>query len=161
MSLPACTFGCLNCLKPHDHSSNEHHVLLHVTTAANELVEIAVNVLDEERRAQEMGYHIQNEDLPEQKSDEFVETSFSYRQKGLHDDDFFAATPQKLTGMLLSLFRDAESITVYGTTYSSGTGIHDIHMNRNESEGKDGAIGFAMGQAMTWLYFKFSTEHLD
>lgn len=56
----------------------------------------------------------------------------------------------------------AQRISVYGMTYTEGTGIHDVHMNTG---GKDGALIFYFdeqhgGPKARWVFLKFANQLL-
>jgi hypothetical protein len=57
----------------------------------------------------------------------------SYRARGLRDGDF-GPLPQLPYGpSILALAKTCVRMAVYGVTYNSGEGMHDIHLNSHES----------------------------
>ena len=104
----------------------------------------------------------------------FTRLSLSYAALGLQDADF---APVRQGGLQALVTRYAETCTrmaAYGTAYSEGTGLHDIHLNAGEPPGsphanrtgQDGALVFYFGGAngaarsAHWIFTKFSTQSL-
>ncbi len=97
---------------------------------------------------------------------------------GLKDSDFAAIVNDDLYNRISDLCRDCDRISAHGMTYSSGDGIHDIHMNSGTDPSdphhgqdrvhQDGAIAFYFdtetdGQHQTfatWVLVKFSSQHV-
>lgn len=97
---------------------------------------------------------------------------------GLADADFAAIQYDDLYNQISDLARSCERIAVYGVTYDSGDGIHDVHMNSGTDPGDehsaddrmdgDGAIVFYFtmqsgGQQRSfaqWILIKFATQSL-
>ncbi len=101
----------------------------------------------------------------------WTEPALSYAALGLKDADF---APVRLGDLQTLVTHYAETCTrmaAYGTTYSEGTGLHDIHLNAGEPPGsshadrtgQDGALVFYFGGAAPsahWIFVKFSTQSL-
>jgi uncharacterized protein YukJ len=95
---------------------------------------------------------------------------------GLADSDFQTIVNDELYNRIADLSQGCDRIAAYGTTYSDGTGIHDIHMKsgtqpgdpqaRDDRDHKDGAIAFyfnleAAGDKKsyaTWVFIKFASQ---
>jgi hypothetical protein len=58
---------------------------------------------------------------------------------GLRDGDFESIVNDKLYNQIADLSQNCDRIAVYGVTYDTGDGIHDVHMN----SGTDPADGHA------------------
>ena len=105
----------------------------------------------------------------------FTRTPLSYAALGLKDADF-APTQQGDLQTLVTHYAGACTLmAAYGTTYTEGTGLHDIHLNAGEPPGsahadrtgQDGALVFYFGgingaaPTAHWIFVKFSTQSLD
>ncbi len=95
---------------------------------------------------------------------------------GLADSDFQAIVNDDLYNRIADLSQSCDLVAAYGTTYSDGTGIHDIHMKsgtdpndpqaRDDRAHKDGAIAFffnlsAGGETKSyaaWVFIKFASQ---
>jgi hypothetical protein len=94
---------------------------------------------------------------------------------GLSDADFQPIENDSLYDRLSGLTQGCAAVAVYGVTYSSGDGIHDVHMNSGTAQGdahaaddrvhEDGAIAFYFNldqqQAFAhWVFIKFSSQRV-
>lgn len=99
--------------------------------------------------------------------------SLSYAALGLKQANFRPIENGKLRTIVHSTVQQSEWISVYGFTFSDGTGIHDIHMNSGEPAGskhpnkpnQDGALACYYrtqeGQEVRrWIFIKFSSQSL-
>ncbi len=72
----------------------------------------------------------------------------------------------KLQSLVSQLSQTCDLMGVYGTTYSDGTGIHDIHMN--SGTGHDGALIFYFAGSSQnppqpyaqWVFTKFANQQI-
>ena len=104
----------------------------------------------------------------------FTQPSLSYAALGLKDADFAPVQQGDLQSLVTHYASACTVMAAYGTTYSEGTGLHDIHLNAGEPPGsahadrtgQDGALVFysggTAGAAPTahWIFIKFSTQSL-
>lgn len=104
----------------------------------------------------------------------FTEATLSYAALGLKDADFAPVQQGDLQTLVTHYAETCTRMAAYGTTYSEGTGLHDIHLNAGEMPGsthadrtgQDGALVFyfsGMGGAVPsahWIFVKFSTQSL-
>jgi Uncharacterized conserved protein (DUF2278) len=93
---------------------------------------------------------------------------------GLTDADFQTIENDDLYNRVAGLAQSCDKIAAYGTTYSDGTGIHDIHMHTTTETDdpsrpyKDGAIAFYFNleagsqkaSYATWIFIKFDEQHI-
>lgn len=121
-------------------------------------------------------YHVLDEQIsPEQipPEDFDADASLSYAALGLKQSDFQPIENGKLRTIVHSTVQQSEWISVYGFTYSNGTGIHDIHMNSGEPAGskfpsrpnQDGALACYYrtqegDEVRRWIFIKFSSQQL-
>ncbi len=103
----------------------------------------------------------------------FTLTPLSYAALGLKDTDFEPVQQGDLQTVVTHYAETCILIAAYGTTYSEGTGLHDIHLNSGEPPGsahadrtgQDGALVFYFetgGTALSahWIFVKFGTQSL-
>ena len=104
----------------------------------------------------------------------FTEPSLSYTTLGLKDADFAPVQQGDLQTLVTHYAGTCTVMAAYGTTYSEGTGLHDIHLNageppgsaRADRTGQDGALVFYFGgtngaaPTAHWIFVKFSTQNL-
>ena len=104
----------------------------------------------------------------------FTKTTLSYADLGLKDTDFAPVQQGDLQTLVTHYAETCELMAAYGTTYSEGTGLHDIHLNSGEAPGskhpnrtgQDGALVFYFaGSAQSaptahWIFIRFDTQHL-
>ncbi len=104
----------------------------------------------------------------------FTETPLSYAALGLKDADFAPVQQGDLQTLVTHYAETCVLMAAYGTTYSEGTGLHDIHLNAGEQpgsghvdrQGQDGALVFyfsgSSGAALSaqWIFVKFDTQTL-
>ncbi len=104
----------------------------------------------------------------------FTQPALSYAALGLKDADFAPVQQGDLQTLVTHYAETCTLMAAYGTTYSEGTGLHDIHLNAGEPPGsshadrteQDGALVFYFsgmgGAAHTahWIFVKFSTQSL-
>ncbi len=104
----------------------------------------------------------------------FTATPLSYAQLGLKDADFKPVAQGDLQTLVTGYAQTCHGMTAYGTTYSDGTGLHDIHLNSGEPPGNghpnqvghDGALVFYFTPAAPappvarWIFVRFDTQHL-
>ena len=98
----------------------------------------------------------------------------SYAALGLKDADFAPVQQGDLQTLVTHYAETCVLMAAYGTTYSEGTGLHDIHLNAGEQPGsghadrtgQDGALVFyfsgSSGAALSahWIFIKFDTQSL-
>ena len=96
----------------------------------------------------------------------------SYAALGLKDADFAPVQQGDLQTLVTHYAETCILMAAYGTTYSEGTGLHDIHLNTGEPPGRghanrtgqDGALVFYFsgvgGTALSahWIFVKFGTQ---
>jgi len=104
----------------------------------------------------------------------FTPTTLSYAHLGLKDADFKPAQQGDLQTLVTQYAHTCDQMAAYGTTYSDGTGLHDIHLNAGESPGsahpnrtgQDGALVFYFTPPAPapptahWVFIRFGTQHL-
>ena len=104
----------------------------------------------------------------------FTQPALSYAALGLKDADFAPVQQGDLQTTVTHYAETCTLMAAYGTTYSEGTGLHDIHLNAGELPGsahanrvgQDGALVFyfsgSAGAAPSahWIFVKFDTQHL-
>ncbi len=104
----------------------------------------------------------------------FAQPSLSYAALGLKDADFAPVQQGDLQTLVTHYAETCTLMAAYGTTYSEGTGLHDIHLNAGEQPGsshanrtgQDGALVFYFGgtggaaPSAHWIFIKFSTQSL-
>ncbi len=104
----------------------------------------------------------------------FTQAALSYAALGLKDADFAPVQQGDLQTLITHYAETCTLLVAYGTTYSEGTGLHDIHLNAGEPPGsahadrtgQDGALVFYFGPAdgtawsAHWIFVKFSTQSL-
>ncbi|MGI4790530.1 MAG: DUF2278 family protein [Janthinobacterium lividum] len=104
----------------------------------------------------------------------WTQQPLSYAALGLKDTDFAPAQQGDLQILVTHYAETCTSMVAYGTTYSDGTGLHDIHLNAGEQPGsthanrtgQDGALVFYFsgtgGTAASahWIFVKFDTQSL-
>ena len=106
--------------------------------------------------------------------DGFTRTPLSYAALGLKDSDFAPVQQGDLQTLVTHYAETCIFMAAYGTTYSEGTGLHDIHLNSGEAgsaradrPGQDGALVFyfsgSSGAALSahWIFVKFDTQSLS
>jgi len=103
----------------------------------------------------------------------FTQPSLSYAALGLKDADFAPVQQGDLQTLVTHYAETCTLMAAYGTTYSEGTGLHDIHLNAGEQPGsghanrtgQDGALVFYSGTdnaalSAHWIFVKFGTQNL-
>ena len=102
----------------------------------------------------------------------WTEPALSYAALGLKDGDFAPVRQGDLQTLVTHYAETCTQMAAYGTTYSEGTGLHDIHLNAGEQpgsahanrSGQDGALVFYFGDPASpsahWIFVKFSTQSL-
>ncbi len=104
----------------------------------------------------------------------FTQPQLSYAALGLKDADFAPVQQGDLQTLVMHYAETCVLMAAYGTTYSDGTGLHDIHLNAGEPPGsshagrtgQDGALVFyfsgSSGAALSahWIFVKFDTQTL-
>jgi hypothetical protein len=167
----------------------DRHIYLSVKVADGRsagIFECAVNIRSDE--GTEVLYSERIEDLdsggaPADGFDEGIRLSYGtgpdgdgVDYMGLTDSDFKTIVNDDLYNRIADLSQNCDRMAVFGTTYSDGTGIHDIHMKsgtdpsdpqaRGDRDHKDGAIAFyfnleAAGEKKsyaTWVFIKFAVQ---
>jgi hypothetical protein len=103
-----------------------------------------------------------------------TDASLSYSGLQLNAANFQPVTKMDLGSMIADWADRSSAMIVYGFTYDTGDGIHDVHMNSGEPEGsghanhpnQDGAILFYYAGAdgvqatQKWVFTKFPDQHL-
>jgi len=101
-----------------------------------------------------------------------TDATLSYKKTGLKQTDFKAIANGQLRTLVHSSVQNTDLIEVYGVTFDTGDGMHEIHMNSGERPGsthpnqpnKDGALSFyykTNGQDVRrWIFIKFGTQDL-
>jgi hypothetical protein len=106
--------------------------------------------------------------------DGFTQAPLSYAALGLKDADFAPVQQGDLQTLVTHYAETCVLLAAYGTTYSEGTGLHDIHLDAGEQPGsvhanragQDGALVFyfsgTSGAALSahWIFVKFDTQSL-
>ncbi len=178
-NLPPNTYGALvGSVDGPLGDQNSHHVFIMIRVQSGEhagLYQAAVNV-DSEDPTTDSQYFIRDEaitadDVPPEGFD--PDAQLSYAALGLVQDDFTTANAGNLRTLVHSAVLTSTSISVYGFTYSDGTGIHDVHMNSGEPQGsshpsltnQDGALACYRTQGdgtlvRRWVFVKFSSQRL-
>ena len=104
----------------------------------------------------------------------FTQPALSYAALGLKDGDFAPVQQGDLQTTVTHYAETCVLMAAYGTTYSEGTGLHDIHLNSGEPpgsahadrNGQDGALVFYFGGtdgvalSAHWIFVKFDTQSL-
>ena len=104
----------------------------------------------------------------------FTDTSISYAALVIKDADFAPVQQGDLQTVVTHYAGTCTLMAAYGTTYTEGTGLHDIHLNAGEQAGsaradrtgQDGALVFYLGGtegaalSAHWIFVKFSTQSL-
>ena len=104
----------------------------------------------------------------------FSPLSLSYAALGLKAADFAPVRQGDLQTLVTHYAETCTRMAAYGTTYSEGTGLHDLHLNAGEPPGsrhanrtgQDGALVFYFGGvsgaawSAHWIFTKFSTQSL-
>lgn len=101
----------------------------------------------------------------------FAPAALSYAALGLHDRDFAPVRSGDLQSLVTHYAASCDRIAVYGTTYSQGTGLHDIHFNSGEPpesrhrsrHEQDGVLVFYFEGAYSyarWIFIRFAEQHL-
>ncbi len=181
--LPPATFGRL--AGTFDHATlvpegrtrpDDNHVYLWVRVAAGPqagVYECAFNIHSSDRS------DVLFTDWPEDLTGKtppapgFSQPALSYAALGLKNADFAPVRQGDLQTLVTHYAETCAAMAVYGTTYSEGTGLHDIHLNSGEAPGsrhanrtgQDGALVFYFGGADTpasahWIFVKFGTQSL-
>ena len=103
-----------------------------------------------------------------------TDASLSYSGLKLDPASFKPVTKMDLGSMIADWADRSSAVVVYGVTYDTGDGIHDVHMNSGESAGsghanhpnQDGAILFYYAAAdgaqatQKWVFTKFPGQQL-
>ena len=104
----------------------------------------------------------------------WTEPALSYAALGLRNADFAPVRRGDLQALVTHYAETCSLLAAYGTTYSEGNGLHDIHLNAGERPGsghasrvsQDGALVFYFGGAngtapsARWIFTKFDTQSL-
>jgi len=180
-SIPSNVFGALTgkfdhwTLSAHDgnHPDNNHiYIWLIVESLMNTgKFEAAVNVESSKAVGNatpeklELHYYLRDETVPVDQwpAEGFAQNAaLSYAGLGLHESEFTMVTSGALRTLVATDALQAQLVSVYGMTYSEGTGIHDVHMNKLN---KDGALIFYFdekngGPKARWVFLKFANQPL-
>jgi uncharacterized protein YukJ len=195
-SLPRDTFGRIvgefqssSHMPRRSERENTRHIYLDVKVANGPfagIFECAVNVLSDDGTEVQYCERMEDLDSGDVPADGFEpDVHLSYGSgpdpndpdyMGLTDADFQTIGHEELYNRIAGLAQSCDRIAAYGTTYSDGTGIHDIHMKsgsepsstqaRDDRAHKDGAIAFyfnleAAGEKKTyatWVFVKFQNQ---
>lgn len=176
-TIPANVYGALTgtfdhwTLSAHNGThADDNHIYLWLVSGGGKF-EAAVNVEsskivgDASPDKRELSYSLHDETVP---MDQWPAIGFSgnaslsYAALGLHEADFTIVTSGALRTLIATDAMHAQRISVYGMTYTEGTGIHDVHMNTG---GKDGALIFYFdeqhgGPKARWVFLKFANQVL-
>ena len=195
-SLPAETFGRLVAnfkfsshvpLRGGRNTGRHIYLALNVPSGPQGgMFECAVNIRSDENT--EVRYTQRTEDVSELPDFGFDRTAtLAYGQGssrdipslGLTNADFAAIQNDDLYNQISDLARSCDRIAVYGVTYDSGDGIHDVHMNsgtdpndehsRDDRIDGDGAIVFYFTMQSgdqqrsfaQWILIKFASQRLQ
>jgi hypothetical protein len=94
----------------------------------------------------------------------------SFSALKLMESEFTVVNTGELRSLVVSYATTCQQITIYGTDYPDGTGLHDVHLNSGNPPGtfpnevdQDGAIAFFFdaahgGPIVRWLYLKFQSQ---
>ena len=180
-TIPANVYGALTgkfdhwTLSAHDgtHPDNNHiYVWLKVESVmVNGKFEAAVNVESSKAVGNaspdklELRYYLHDETVPVDQwpAEGFAgDAQLSYAALGLHESDFTIVTSGALRTLVATDALQAQRISIYGMTYTEGTGIHDVHMNTGNH---DGAMIFYYddqhgGPRARWVFLKFANQML-
>ena len=157
---------------------NPDHIYLWVKVADGQFkgsYEAAVNVLsmaDPNPVVPDLQYaiaHDPGDNLPAQG---FQQNELAYSDLDLIQADFKTVETSVLRDFIITNATNCSLITVYGHTYSDGTGLHDVHLNSGNPPGtfpnfdhEDGALVFYFdathgGPEARWLFLKFGNQSL-
>lgn len=174
-------------LSPHDGTRpDDNHIYLWFTLGAGAYAgqyEVAVNVYSTDRSEglspddRDLRYYIHTDSVQET---EWPEEGFqsqgvalSYTGLGLTEANFTPVQMGELRSLVSNHATSCQRISAYGMTYSTGDGLHDVHMNSGNpsgsgygnQSGQDGALIFYYdaahgGPMASWLFLKFKTQML-
>ena len=87
----------------------------------------------------------------------------SFEGLGLKDSDFTTVQAGELRQIVTSYTERCQRMTIFGMSYSEGTGLHDVHFNGGKN--KDGALCFYFdsahgGPMARWIFLKFQNDEL-
>lgn len=194
--LPPRAFGCLTA----EYRSASHHPIkgnkynprhIYLTVQVPKkgkpagIFEAAVNIRSDQ--GTEVLFAERIEDVSGQKRPAYgfragVHLAYGNGQKrdttymGLANGDFQSIQNDALYSRIAQLCQDADQISVYGVTYDTGDGIHDVHMNSgtapsdphhaSDRDRQDGAIAFYVTakngtevQALAhWIFIRFASQ---
>ena len=110
---------------------------------------------------EEVKYHLAVENVQEREWPPLgvnTRALLSFVGLGLHEADFILAEKDDLHPLVQEYASNCDRISIFGRSYSNGTGLHDVHMNDGES--RDGAVAFYYdsvngGPLVRWLFLKF------
>lgn len=92
-----------------------------------------------------------------------ADAALSYKKLRLTEKDFTVVASGALRTLVATDALHCQRISVYGMTYTDGTGIHDVHMNTDDH---DGALIFYFdeshgGPKARWVFLKFANQTLS
>ena len=103
---------------------------------------------------------------------DFTPVTLSYAQLGLKDADFKPVQESGLQVLVTQYAQTCARMAAYGTIYSDGSGLHDIHLNAGEAPGsphpdrtgQDGPLVFYFTPpappTARWVFIRFATQNL-
>jgi hypothetical protein len=92
-----------------------------------------------------------------------TKAALSFTGLGLKESDFTLVEQDELHHLVQEYASNCDRISVFGLSYTNGTGLHDVHLN--DGQNKDGAVAFYYdsvngGPLVRWLFLKFQTPVL-
>jgi hypothetical protein len=168
-------FAGLSALSSATGKPDERHVFVWVRVATGPFQGVYESAIDVHSNRpdgdapdpEEVKYYLADEATPEGEWPPVgvnEKAEVSYQGLGLKESQFVLAELSDLHTLLAGYAQKCDRMTVFGVTYSDGTGIHDAHMddqNRNE----DGAVVFYFsstndGPVARWVFLKFQQPKL-
>ena len=178
--LPQVTFGRLVgsfdhwTYNAHDgNRQNKNHIYLWLN-CNDKFYECAVNTESDDFSEVEFASFTQVDTNPIP-ADGFQSEQFSFSSvDGLSQSSFRELENSDLRDLVSQYAVQSKKIAVYGVTYNTGDGIHDVHQNSGEPGGssfeervdQDGALAFYSDGPknqtfVRWIFIKFQTQSYE